>query len=44
LRTTREACVSGGIAIDPRDFSSARHEFIVRRQPRSQAIIAPRSS
>ena len=28
LRTTREACVSGGFAIDPRDFSSARHEFI----------------
>ena len=28
VRTTREACVSGGIAIDPRDFSSARHEFI----------------
>ena len=28
LRTTRQACVSGGFAIDPRDFSSARHEFI----------------
>jgi catechol 2,3-dioxygenase-like lactoylglutathione lyase family enzyme len=28
VRTTREACVSAGIAIDPRDFSSARHEFI----------------
>jgi catechol 2,3-dioxygenase-like lactoylglutathione lyase family enzyme len=28
LSTTREACVSGGFAIDPRDFSSARHEFI----------------
>jgi catechol 2,3-dioxygenase-like lactoylglutathione lyase family enzyme len=28
LRTTREGCVSGGFAIDPRDFSSARHEFI----------------
>jgi catechol 2,3-dioxygenase-like lactoylglutathione lyase family enzyme len=28
LRTTREACVSAGIAIDPRDFSSARHEFV----------------
>jgi hypothetical protein len=25
---TREACISGGIAIDPRDFSNARHEFI----------------
>ena len=29
VRTTREACVSGGVAIDPRDFSSARHEFIL---------------
>jgi catechol 2,3-dioxygenase-like lactoylglutathione lyase family enzyme len=28
LSTTREACVSGDFAIDPRDFSSARHEFI----------------
>jgi hypothetical protein len=28
VRTTREGCVSAGIAIDPRDFSSARHEFI----------------
>jgi catechol 2,3-dioxygenase-like lactoylglutathione lyase family enzyme len=28
LRTTREACVSGGFAIDPRDLSSARHEFV----------------
>lgn len=28
LRTTRAGCVSGGFAIDPRDFSSARHEFI----------------
>ena len=27
LRTTREACVSAGFAIDPRDFSNARHEF-----------------
>jgi len=29
LHTTREACVSGGFAIDPHDFSSARHEFIL---------------
>jgi len=27
LRTTRVGCVSGGFAIDPRDFQSARHEF-----------------
>ena len=27
LRTTRQDCVSGGFAIDPRDFLSARHEF-----------------
>ena len=27
LGTTRAACVSAGVAIDPRDFSSARHEF-----------------
>jgi catechol 2,3-dioxygenase-like lactoylglutathione lyase family enzyme len=27
LRTTRQGCVSGGFAIDPRDFLSARHEF-----------------
>lgn len=27
LRTTRQACVSPGFAIDPRDFSNARHEF-----------------
>ena len=27
LRTTRQGCVSGGFAIDPRDFWSARHEF-----------------
>jgi len=27
LGTTRAACVSAGFAIDPRDFSSARHEF-----------------
>jgi hypothetical protein len=28
LRTTREDCVAGGFAIDPRDFQNARHEFI----------------
>jgi catechol 2,3-dioxygenase-like lactoylglutathione lyase family enzyme len=28
LSTTCEGCVSGGFAIDPRDFSSARHEFV----------------
>ena len=27
VRTTRQDCVSAGFAIDPRDFSSARHEF-----------------
>jgi catechol 2,3-dioxygenase-like lactoylglutathione lyase family enzyme len=32
LTTTRAACVSGGFAIEPREFSSARHEFI--RAPR----------
>jgi catechol 2,3-dioxygenase-like lactoylglutathione lyase family enzyme len=30
LRTTREACISGGFAIDPDDFLSARHEFCWR--------------
>jgi catechol 2,3-dioxygenase-like lactoylglutathione lyase family enzyme len=30
LRTTREACVSQGFAIDPRDFLGARHEFVGR--------------
>jgi catechol 2,3-dioxygenase-like lactoylglutathione lyase family enzyme len=30
LGTTREACVSAGFAIEPRDFSSARHEFVRR--------------
>jgi catechol 2,3-dioxygenase-like lactoylglutathione lyase family enzyme len=28
VRTTREQCVSGGFAIDRRDFLSARHEFM----------------
>jgi catechol 2,3-dioxygenase-like lactoylglutathione lyase family enzyme len=28
LRTTREHCASSGFAIDPRDFLSARHEFM----------------
>ena len=28
VRTTREHCVSGGFAIDPRDFLGARHEFV----------------
>jgi catechol 2,3-dioxygenase-like lactoylglutathione lyase family enzyme len=27
LRTTRENCVAGGFAVDPRDFFNARHEF-----------------
>jgi len=28
LRTTREACVSSGLAIEPEDFLGARHEFM----------------
>ena len=30
LRTTREACVSSGLAIEPGDFLGARHEFAAR--------------
>jgi catechol 2,3-dioxygenase-like lactoylglutathione lyase family enzyme len=30
LRTTREDCIGGGFAIDPKDFFSARHEFRAR--------------
>ncbi len=28
LRTTRDDCISGGLAIEPADFFGARHEFI----------------
>lgn len=28
LRTTRDACVSSGFAIEPEDFLGARHEFV----------------
>jgi catechol 2,3-dioxygenase-like lactoylglutathione lyase family enzyme len=31
LRTTREACVSSGLAIEPEEFLGARHEFAARR-------------
>ena len=28
LRTTREGCISPGVAIEPEDFLGARHEFV----------------